>query len=149
MPEDYDPTREQEDDAFDFLNPGETERKKGTEVVERVKFVNVGEAFVPSPGGGLSVLLSGEKEAEAPFEVVVDAGEVVCVEKSCASFSSGRVVDLQGGSLFPPLVGYGTGAGLLDISSVTVFPRLLLPIFSDPFSPSRLAGKVHPRRLRL
>lgn len=124
LPADYDPTREQEDDGFDFLNPGETERKKGTEVVERVKFVNVGEAFVPSPDGGVKELV----EVETLFEVILHGGEIICVEKSCSSFSSERVVDLQGGTLLPPLVGYGTGAGLLDIvsvrSSLSIFPNL-------------------------
>ncbi|GAA5919344.1 hypothetical protein JCM6882_008442 [Rhodosporidiobolus microsporus] len=117
LPAHYDPTREQEDDGFDFLNPGE-KRLKGTEIVERVKFTNVGEAFVPSPSGLKS--LGEESGVQAPFEVDVEGGEIVCVERSCATSSAleeVRVVDLQGGSLFPPLAAYGTAAGLVDIVS--------------------------------
>ncbi|GAA5841787.1 hypothetical protein JCM11251_004064 [Rhodosporidiobolus azoricus] len=132
LPADYDPTREQEDDEFDFLNPGETQRKKGMEVVERVRFVGVGEAFVSSTSGRLRNLFKGE----GPFDVVLEGGELVCAEKSCQSLSSDRVVDLQGGSLYPPLVGYGTGAGLLDIISEksTLDGTVFDPLFQGSLS---------------
>ncbi|GAA5854825.1 hypothetical protein JCM8547_004085 [Rhodosporidiobolus lusitaniae] len=113
LPRDYDPPREQEDDGFEWANPGEGRRKKGTEVVERVKFVDVGETFLPScEGVGLE-----EAKVEGLFEIVVEDGRVVCLEKSCEGFAGMRTVDLKGGSLLPALVSTGTALGLAEIVS--------------------------------
>ncbi|BGP37577.1 hypothetical protein JCM10449v2_001494 [Rhodotorula kratochvilovae] len=134
--EDYDPTREQEDDGFDFLNPGETEHRKKPELVDRVKFVNVREVLLP--GGkepGLASLAEQEGVAP-PFEVVVEDGTVVCLSESCGDVASVETVDLKGGSLLPTLVSYGSALGLTDIiaeKSTTDTPTF------DPLLDSKLS----------
>ncbi|BGP18790.1 hypothetical protein JCM10213_003446 [Rhodosporidiobolus nylandii] len=128
LPANYDPTREQEDDGFDFLNPGEKEHKKATEIVRKVKFTNVGEVLLP---GSRRVAAQGEA-----YEIVVEGDELVCAKRSCSSSSGVKEIDLKGGSLLPPLVGYGTALGLAEIVSEkssldgTVFD----PLFSSSLS---------------
>ncbi|GAA6033304.1 hypothetical protein JCM8097_006683 [Rhodosporidiobolus ruineniae] len=140
LPADHDPTREQEDDGFEFLNPGETERKKGSEVVDRVRFVNVGEVLVPHPGGAEGLQDKAKEEGvEAPFEVVVEGGRITCLEKSCAAVAATREVDLKGGSLLPSLVGYGGALGLAEIVSEksTLDGSVLDPLYQGGLSASQ------------
>ncbi|TNY18704.1 carbohydrate esterase family 9 protein [Rhodotorula diobovata] len=113
--EDYDPTREQEDDGFDWLNPGETEHRKKPELVERVKFTNVGEVLLKDgKQSGLASLAQAEG-VRAPFEVVVDDGKIVCLSESCGTALGVKTVDLKNGSLLPSLVTFGSALGLTDI----------------------------------
>lgn len=118
---DYDPTREQEDDGFDWLNPGETQRRKKPEVVERVKFVNVGEVLLKD---GQQPLESDG--AERPFEVVVEDGKIVCMRDECVTAAEVKTVDLKNGSLLPTLVTFGSALGLTDI--IAVRPSLSLSL---------------------
>ncbi|GAA5909922.1 hypothetical protein JCM8208_000990 [Rhodotorula glutinis] len=108
--EDYYPTREQEDDGFDWLNPGETVRRKKPEVVERVKFVHVGEILLKD---GQQPLESDG--VEGPFEVVVEDGKIVCMRNECVTTAEVKTVDLKNGSLLPTLVTFGSALGLTDI----------------------------------
>ncbi|GAA5934442.1 hypothetical protein JCM3775_000359 [Rhodotorula graminis] len=111
--EDYDPTREQEDDGFDWINPGETVRRKKPEVVEHVKFVNVGEVLLKDaqqPG-----LVEQQDGGAAPFEVVVEDGKIVCTGDKCVTADEVKTVDLKNGSLLPTLVTFGSALGLTDI----------------------------------
>lgn len=116
--ENYDPTREQEDDGFDWLNPGETEHRKKPELVERVKFTNVGEVLLKDgKQSGLASLAQAEG-VRAPFEVVVDDGKIVCLSESCGTALGVKTVDLKNGSLLPSLVTFGSALGLTDIIAV-------------------------------
>ncbi|GAA6052454.1 hypothetical protein JCM3770_001121 [Rhodotorula araucariae] len=113
--EDYDPTREQEDDGFDFLNPGETEHRKQPELVDRVKFVNVREVLLPGGNEPGLASLAEEEGVEPQFEVVVEDGKIACLSESCGNVASVKTIDLKGGSLLPTLVSYGSALGLTDI----------------------------------
>ncbi|CEQ43009.1 SPOSA6832_04872, partial [Sporobolomyces salmonicolor] len=118
LPESYDPLREQ-DDGFDF----DGEAGEGKEWVKQVKFVNVKEALLPSKAKERGLVSLAEQEGiEGLFEVIVKEGRVTCLQKTCKSEMSAsrriRVVDLKGGSLLPPFVGFGPALGLTEMISV-------------------------------
>lgn len=82
---------------------------------EEVVFTNVNEVLISDAKGGLQSLGA---QLTGSYEVHVVAGKIVCVgDCFSAVSSSARVVDLKGGSLLPPIVGYGPGLGLIDIIS--------------------------------
>ena len=86
-----------------------------TESHDEVVFTNVNEVLIPGSKGGLAALGA---ELSGSYEVHVLAGEVACIGAClAAASSSAHVVDLKGGSLLPPIVGYGPGLGLVDIIS--------------------------------
>ncbi len=82
---------------------------------DEVVFTNVNEVILPGAKGGLQSLGA---DLTGSYEVHVVAGEVACVGQCLAAASaSAHVVDLKGGSLLPPIVGFGPGLGLIDIIS--------------------------------
>ncbi|GAA5969186.1 hypothetical protein JCM21900_004720 [Sporobolomyces salmonicolor] len=136
LPESYDPLREQ-DDGFDFNG----EAGEGKEWVKEVKFVNVKEALLPSKAKERGLVSLAEEEGiEGLFEVIVREGRVTCLQKTCKSEMSAsrriRVVDLNGGSLLPPFVGFGPALGLTEMISekTTTDAPVYDPLFSGELS---------------
>ncbi|GAA5935728.1 hypothetical protein JCM1841_003651 [Sporobolomyces salmonicolor] len=136
LPESYDPLREQ-DDGFDF----DGEAGEGKEWVKQVKFVNVKEALLPSKAKERGLVSLAEQEGiEGLFEVIVKEGRVTCLQKTCKSEMSAsrriRVVDLKGGSLLPPFVGFGPALGLTEMISekTTTDAPVYDPLFSGELS---------------
>ncbi|BGO98128.1 hypothetical protein NBRC10513v2_001345 [Rhodotorula toruloides] len=115
LPKDFDPTREQEDDDFDFLNPGESEHAKGPVLASSVKFVDVAEVILPGEHGDELNSLADEKGVHPPFQVVVEDGKISCFAKTCETGRHTSVVDLRGGSLLPTFTSFGAALGLTEI----------------------------------
>lgn len=118
LPKNFDPTREQEDDDFGFLNPGESKHAKGPSLVDSVKFVDVAEMILPVENRAELVSLAEEKGVRPPFEVVVEDGRISCLSETCKTGRRTRVVNLRGGSLLPTLTSFGAALGLTEIIAV-------------------------------
>ena len=81
----------------------------------RVVFRNVSEVIVRGEEGAESVL----KESGAAVDVVVQAGRVACVGSTCGpdqQINAGVEVDLQGGSVVPGLMSFGSPLGIEEIA---------------------------------
>lgn len=84
----------------------------GPTFLDEVFFTNVSEVLVKS-GSSLESLTVGA----GPFSVHIKAGEVVCAGQCDSASPSARSINLLGGSILPPLVGFGPALGLVDIIS--------------------------------
>lgn len=94
---------------------GETELGP-TNRTNRVVFVNV-RSVVLRDGYTLKEHVSANSEGEiAPStNVVVEAGEIICIGADCRSALRDKmtpVIDLEGGSIGPGLIAYGASVGL-------------------------------------
>lgn len=87
-------------------------------IVDEVKLVNVKKVWLAGGNGLQSLVASSQGSNDgAMYEVVMQNGEMVCLEVECPVTSADgiQIVDLRGGSITPPLTTYGTLVGLLDI----------------------------------
>ncbi|KAK4704844.1 hypothetical protein P7C70_g1364, partial [Phenoliferia sp. Uapishka_3] len=85
--------------------------------IDEVFFTNVSEVMVKSSTGSGLEALAGTGTGEGPFSVHIRAGEVICAGQCSSASSHGKEVNLLGGSLLPPLIGFGPALGLVDIIS--------------------------------
>ncbi|KAM0746981.1 composite domain of metallo-dependent hydrolase [Meredithblackwellia eburnea MCA 4105] len=117
--------RDDDDSLLPFI---EEQTAKKESLIEEVWFQNVSEVFVkrrPVKGGkkgrwGIDSLIP--EDEDGPFEVHVRDGEILCVSQSCSApaesslvSTKSRIIDLKGGSLLPPLLGFGPALGLVEI----------------------------------
>ncbi|KAL8291602.1 hypothetical protein RQP46_001860 [Phenoliferia psychrophenolica] len=85
--------------------------------LDEVLFTNVSEVLLKSSESGS---LESLGQADGPVSVLVQDGKIACLGTSCSSSSSSsstRIINLQGGSLLPPFIGFGPALGLVDIIS--------------------------------
>jgi hypothetical protein len=80
---------------------------------DEVVFTNVSEVLVKKKGS----IASLGADIVAPFTVHIRNGEIICIGPcaSALSSSSAHSIDLQGGSILPPLIAFGPALGLTDI----------------------------------
>lgn len=93
---------------------------EGRKVDGKVIFTNVREVWRRTEDGGVENTFSvGKREGLEMATVIVEGGKVTCVGMGCSDFASDYValLDLQGGTLTPGLMTYGSPLGLEEIAS--------------------------------
>ncbi|KAG6833912.1 hypothetical protein H0H87_007923 [Tephrocybe sp. NHM501043] len=86
-------------------------------IKSRVRFSNVKAVLRRDlKGGGVNAQFNAASDSELG-EIIVENGQIVCVGLSCSTFTgSAKVIDLQGGSISPGFMTYGSPLGMEEMA---------------------------------